>query len=209
MLVEIACPPSDGSYGCHFSLATAGPTMMLNGEWIAPLLDHALLSVSPIALSETAQRLAASLARGSPCSVREALKPSRLLESLHAALERVGADRTAQQTLAAELRDQLAPALAQLGVNAGFLRLEIVHERTCPKLHVDRLRWRICCTLAGAGTEYLPPGASPEYDEARLQQLPAGAVAAMAGGLSGPGLWHRSPHACAAHPRLFLSVDIV
>jgi hypothetical protein len=182
--------------------------MMRTGEWIAPLLDDALLRVSPVPLSETSQELAATLARSNPCSVREAFTTTRLIESLHAAFARVGANHCAQQRLAGELGDQFAPALAQLGASEGFLRLEIVHEQTCPKLHVDRLRWRICCTLSGPGTEYLPPGASPEVD-ARLQQLPAAVVAAMAGALSGPGLWHRSPHACTNHPRLFLSADIV
>jgi hypothetical protein len=38
--------------------------------------------------------------------------------------------------------------------------------------------------------------------------VPTAVLAAMAGALAGPGLWHRSPHACASHPRLFVSVDV-
>lgn len=178
-------------------------------HWAEQLRSGALLASAPEPLPATAVTCAEQLARRRPQCRKETVFSSMLETSLRSGFRELGATAGDAELLTEAVHRPLAEALAVLAVERGVLRLEIVHQQSCPKWHVDRLRWRVCCALAGAGTEYLPPGQEPgEPFSANVRRLPTGLLAAMAGSLAGAGLWHRSPHACAAHPRLYLSMDV-
>jgi hypothetical protein len=105
------------------------------------------------------------------------------------------------------------------------LRLERIEEPMCRLFHVDRVGVRVLCTLAGAGTEYLPEAACDRrllgtgsnaavLDWSAIRQVPAGDVLAFRGspyrvGESFPrgGLIHRSPPASPSQPRCLLAID--
>jgi hypothetical protein len=179
------------------------------GDWVKALRDGAELACSPDVLNETALSQAARLAHGIASGCRQPFSTNALDLALGNGIASLGGDTTHFGALIDALVDPLAKALLTLGVAGGTLRLEVVHERTCPKFHLDQMRWRICCTLAGAGTEYLTRGEHPDdRGENHVLRVPTGVIAGMAGSIARSGLLHRSPHACPAHPRLFLSLDI-
>lgn len=95
------------------------------------------------------------------------------------------------------------------------LRLEVVHQAMCPRLHVDRVGVRMVCTYRGPGTEwveeaqldrrFLGSGAAGQSDAVsglllpghHIDQIPPFSVALLKGSLwqgnAGRGLVHRSP----------------
>lgn len=105
------------------------------------------------------------------------------------------------------------------------LRLERIEEQMCRLFHVDRVGMRVLCTLAGAGTEYLPEAACDRrllgtgsnaavLDWSAIRHVPAGDVLAFKGspkavGEAFPqgGLIHRSPPASPSQPRCLLAID--
>lgn len=177
--------------------------------WAHALRDGALLAMETTPLPTRVLDAAARLARQPARALRQTVSTRLVGTALQDACGALGAAIDDRDLLAAALAAPLQSALGVLEVEQALLRLEIVDAQTCPKLHVDRLRWRICSALFGAGTEYLPPGERPAVTESQaVLRLPTGVLAGMAGSLSGPGLWHRSPHACASHRRLFLSLDV-
>jgi hypothetical protein len=189
-------------------LAAARPGCK-TAAWVRALREGALLALDPTPLPVTVREAGARIARHLPQSRRQTVSVPTMSAELGNELLQLGAAATDRDRLVAALAPPLCVALEVLGVDEALLRLEIVHTQTCPKLHVDRLRWRLCCTLSGEGTEYLPAGVQPMASHSRpVLRLPTGILAGMAGALAGPGLWHRSPHACPDHPRLFLSLDV-
>ena len=108
------------------------------------------------------------------------------------------------------------------------LRLEIIRQAMCPRLHVDRVGMRMLCTYRGPGTEwveehdvnrrFLGAGANGLPDEtsgllrpgAHLESIPPFAVALLKGtlwqGNTGLGIVHRSP-AVTSPPRVFATLD--
>ena len=183
----------------------AGP-----GAWVLPALDPAVrLALAPYQLSEAASRAAATLAQRPSRSIREDMRPDTLEPILDSLLQDLGASVHLRRLLTVEVTPVLMAAMSALGAASGLLRIEVVRDRSCPKWHVDRLRLRLGCTLHGAGTEYLPPGMAPDSAGATdSKHVPSGTFFAMAGSGAGPGVWHRSPHACDQHPRLFLALDV-
>lgn len=179
-------------------------------HWLSAVADrHELIALAPAALPHSALQAASEVARGRPHSARSELQFSTLASTLDALLNSLGTKPEQRTALHSPLQSTLSEILRFDPEGSAVLRLEVVHARTCPKWHVDRLRWRIACSLAGAGTEYLAPGQDPgNVAETEFAAVPTGLFCAMAGANSGAGLWHRSPHACAEHPRLFLSVDL-
>lgn len=133
-------------------------------------------------------------------------------------------------------RDALAADLGLLAEMLGELvaaesiglRLEVVRQAMCPRLHVDRVGIRMLCTYRGAGTEwvaerdvdrrFLGAGAAgqPDTDSGllrpgyRIEQIPAFAVALLKGSLwqgnAGRGAVHRSPAVTEA-PRILAALD--
>mgnify|MGYP001396298600 CR=1 FL=1 len=180
------------------------------GAWVLTALDPAVrLALAPYQLSEAARHAAATLAQRPPRSVREDLRTDTLEPILDSLLQDLGASVHLRRLLSVDVTPVLAAAMSALGATSGLLRLEVVRDRSCPKWHVDRLRLRLGCTLHGAGTEYLPPGMDPDSAVATdLKHVPNSTFFAMAGSGTGLGLWHRSPHACDQHPRLFLALDL-
>lgn len=180
------------------------------GAWALTALDPEVrLALAPNRLSEAASRAAATLAQRPSRSVREHLRPDTLEPILDSLLQDLGASVHLRRLLTVEVTPVLAAAMDALGTPIGLLRLEVVRSQSCPKWHVDRLRLRLGCTLHGAGTEYLAPGLEPDRAAASdLKHVPSATFFAMAGSSAGPGLWHRSPHACDQHPRLFLALDL-
>ena len=181
-----------------------------NGAWVLPALDPEVrLALAPYRLSEAASQAAASVAQRPSRSVREHLRPDTLEPILDSLLQDLGAGVHLRRLLTVEVTPVLAAAMSALGAASGLLRLEVVRDRSCPKWHIDRLRLRLGCTLHGAGTEYLPPGLNSDGAGATdSKHVPSGTFFAMAGAGAGPGLWHRSPHACDQHPRLFVALDV-
>jgi hypothetical protein len=122
----------------------------------------------------------------------------------------VTADRAAElaRTGLAELRVWCAPLaaevaalagafLAQFGLPAAHLRLEVLDTVSCPKFHCDNLRVRLVAACVGSGTEYVcadrpddvfraPPGAlvflkghkHPTYADRVLHRSPPAAPGA-------------------------------
>ncbi len=206
--MDIAEALAGGTEGA-FAYSHGAKPQGAHPHWAQPLRDGALLAEYPSRLSDPvlhcAKRLAALPAR----SLFLQVNGDNLSARMRAVWMELGATEHEADAMTAALAGPVVDGLADLGAEGGKLRMEIVHARTCPKLHVDRLRWRLCCTLIGAGTEYLPSGRPAENDpDPPVMQMPSGILIGMAGLLSGTGLWHRSPHACAAHPRVFVSLDI-
>lgn len=206
--MEIAEALTGGTEGA-FAPPHAAQVHGAHPQWAQALRDGALIAEYPSRLPEPvlhcAERLAALPARSLFLHVGGDNLPARM----RAVWMELGATDNEAGPLTAALAGPLVNGLAVLGAEGGKLRMEIVHARTCPKLHIDRLRWRLCCTLVGAGTEYLPSGRPADDDpDPPVMQMPSGILIGMAGLLSGTGLWHRSPHACATHPRVFVSLDI-
>lgn len=179
------------------------------GAWVlTALAPEARFALAPHRLTQAASDAAAALAQQPSGCVRAALRPETLAPTLDALLRDLGANDRQCELLKSEVAPVLTAAMDALGAPTGLLRLEVVRSQSCPKWHVDRLRLRLGCALHGAGTEYLSPGSDPERAAAAdLKQVPAGTFFAMAGSSVGLGLWHRSPHACDQHPRLFLALD--
>jgi hypothetical protein len=138
----------------------------------------------------------------------------------------------AREVDAPGLRDIYAAAAQVLGALARVtgpqplhLRLDRIEEQMCRLFHVDRVGMRVLCTLAGAGTEYLPDTACDRrllgtgsnaavLDWSAVCHVPAGDVLAFKGsprevGESFPrgGLIHRSPPASPSQPRCLLAID--
>lgn len=133
-------------------------------------------------------------------------------------------------------RDALAEDLRLLAEMLGELldattiglRLEVVRQAMCPRLHVDRVGIRMLCTYRGPGTEwveendvdrrFLGAGANGLPDEAsgllrpsyRIESIPPFTVALLKGtlwqGNAGRGIVHRSP-AVQCPPRVLVALD--
>ncbi|GAB4111499.1 MAG: DUF1826 domain-containing protein [Sandaracinaceae bacterium] len=96
------------------------------------------------------------------------------------------------------------------------IRLAVTSDSTCPRMHVDRVALRACCTWVGPGTQWVDPayvadrarlghGAGGRDDlvsgllvsDAVLEEVPRFAVAFFKGeawpGMAGRGVVHRSP----------------
>jgi hypothetical protein len=187
-----------------------GDDVAAPGGWALTALDPEVrVGFAPHRLTNAASHAAATLAQLPSRCVRGDLRPDFLAPTLDSLLQDLGADEHQRQLLTREVTPVLAAAMDALGAPSGLLRLEVVRDRSCPKWHVDRLRLRLGCTLHGAGTEYLPPGMDPDSAGATdSKHVPSATFFAMAGSGAGPGLWHRSPHACDQHPRLFLALDV-
>lgn len=110
------------------------------------------------------------------------------------------------------------------------LRLEVVSQAMCPRLHVDRVGIRLLCTYRGPGTEWvaddevdrsrLGAGANGLPDESsgllgpgsRIDVIPPFSVALLKGrlwqGNGGRGVIHRSPAVAPSEaPRILLAMD--
>lgn len=133
-------------------------------------------------------------------------------------------------------RDALADDLRLLAEMLGDLldapsiglRLEVIRQAMCPRLHVDRVGIRMLCTYRGAGTEwveerdvdrrFLGAGAGGLPDDAsgllragyRIESIPPYTVALLKGtlwqGNAGRGIVHRSP-AVPYPPRVLVALD--
>ena len=125
----------------------------------------------------------------------------------------------------------LAEMLAELlDARSIGLRLEVVGQAMCPRLHVDRVGIRLLCTYRGSGTEWvddvavdrgrLGAGARGLPDESsgllgpgsRIEVIPPFAVALLKGSLwqgnGGRGVIHRSPAVTPGEtPRVLLAMD--
>ncbi|AVZ79603.1 MAG TPA: DUF1826 domain-containing protein [Pseudothauera hydrothermalis] len=134
-------------------------------------------------------------------------------------------------------RDALAEDLGLLAEMLGELldaptiglRLEVIRQAMCPRLHVDRVGIRMLCTYRGPGTEwvedhsvdrrFLGAGSSGLPDETsgllrpghRIESIPPFAVALLKGSLwqgnAGRGIVHRSP-AVTHPPRVLVAMDV-
>lgn len=134
-------------------------------------------------------------------------------------------DAPGLRTLYAAAAQILAALAVVTGPQQLRLRLERIEEQMCRLFHVDRVGMRVLCTLAGAGTEYLPDAACDRrllgtgsnaavLDWSAVCRVPAGDVLAFKGsprmvGESYPqgGLIHRSPPASPSQPRCLLAID--
>ncbi len=110
------------------------------------------------------------------------------------------------------------------------LRLEVIGQAMCPRLHVDRLGIRLLCTYRGPGSEWvddegvdrsrlgagangLPDGSSGLLGpSSRIEVIPSFAVALLKGSLwqgnAGRGVIHRSPAVAPNEaPRILLAMD--
>jgi hypothetical protein len=135
-------------------------------------------------------------------------------------------------------RDALAVDLALLAEMLGELldaptiglRLEVVRQAMCPRLHVDRVGIRMLCTYRGPGTEWVEAasvdrrflgaasGGKPDESSGllqaghRIKAIPPYTVALLKGSLwqgnDGRGIVHRSPavHETQA-PRVLVALD--
>ena len=133
-------------------------------------------------------------------------------------------------------RDALADDLTLLGEMLGELlapesiglRLEVVRQAMCPRLHVDRVGIRMLCTYRGPGSEWVADshldrrflgaaaGGQPDTTSGllrpgyRIEQIPPFAVALLKGSLwqgnAGRGIVHRSP-AVSQPPRILVALD--
>lgn len=179
--------------------------------WLTPVLSGARVhAVDPIPLSAGARAEAAALAESTPVSLREPVTRGALQASLRRQLEVLATSSAAAYgRLYVELVQRIGSAWCLAGDVPATLRVEVVHEQTCPRFHVDRLRLRLCCTAHGAGTEWLPASAQANHPDSYplAQRAPTGALFAMRGSVAGPGLYHRSPPASRAAPRLFVALD--
>ncbi|MDP2881061.1 MAG: DUF1826 domain-containing protein [Azonexus sp.] len=135
-------------------------------------------------------------------------------------------------------RDALAADIALLAEMLGELldaasiglRLEVVGQAMCPRLHVDRVGIRLLCTYRGPGSEwvedasvdrrFLGAASGGRPDEAsglllaghRIEAIPPFAVALLKGSLwqgnGGRGIVHRSPAVAPSEaPRILLAMD--
>lgn len=108
------------------------------------------------------------------------------------------------------------------------LRLEVVQQAMCPRLHVDRVGVRMLCTYRGPGTEwvedhlidrrFLGAGSGGLSDETSgllhpdhdIESIPPFTVALLKGSLwqgnAGRGIVHRSP-AVKRPPRVLVALD--
>ncbi len=133
-------------------------------------------------------------------------------------------------------RDALADDLRLLAEMLGELldastigiRLEVVRQAMCPRLHVDRVGIRMLCTYRGLGTEwvddayidrrFLGAGANGKPDASsglllpshRIESIAPFNVALLKGSLwqgnAGRGIVHRSP-AVPQPPRVLVALD--
>ena len=108
------------------------------------------------------------------------------------------------------------------------IRLEVIRQAMCPRLHVDRVGIRMLCTYRGPGTEwvddayvdrrFLGAGANGQPDASSGRRLPGHRiesidpfhVALLKGSLwqgnAGRGIVHRSP-AVPQPPRVLVALD--
>ena len=108
------------------------------------------------------------------------------------------------------------------------LRLEVIRQAMCPRLHVDRVGIRMLCTYLGAGTEWVEEhdvdrrflgagsGGRPDLMSGllrpgfRIEAIPPFSVALLKGSLwqgnAGRGAIHRSP-AVPCPPRVLVALD--
>lgn len=123
----------------------------------------------------------------------------------------------------------LADILGELlDASAIGLRMEIVRQAMCPRLHVDRVGIRMLCTYRGSGTEwvedasvdrrFLGAAGGGRSDEVsgllrpgyRIESVPPFDVALLKGSLwqgnDGRGIVHRSP-AVGQAPRVLVALD--
>lgn len=147
-------------------------------DWLREVAQGAaLVGVAPSALPPAARMEAERLARTPPQSVRERVGAQDVAAVLAGMLGRLGASPAATSSLLPALAEPLQDAIALCDAADAMLRLEVVHRCTCPRLHVDRLRLRIACSAAGAGTEWLPreciPTALLRWTSARLPPPPS------------------------------------
>lgn len=133
-------------------------------------------------------------------------------------------------------RDALAEDLMLLAEMLGELldapsiglRLEVIQQAMCPRLHVDRVGIRMLCTYRGPGTEwvedhlvdrrFLGAGSGGLSDETSgllhpdhdIKSIPPFTVALLKGSLwqgnTGRGIVHRSP-AVKRPPRVLVALD--
>lgn len=108
-----------------------------------------------------------------------------------------------------EVADDIAKLLSHFLTaferDAVRLRLEIVDDTSCPKLHIDVVHVRMITTYLGDGTEYADV-ACPDI----IRQVETGAVALFKGRThpTHAGIvLHRSPTTTADAPRIVLIVD--
>lgn len=125
-------------------------------------------------------------------------------------------------TLLAEMLGELLDA-ATIGI-----RLEVIRQAMCPRLHVDRVGIRMLCTYRGPGTEWVDDayvdrrflgaaaGGQPDISSGLLlpghhiESIPPFTVALLKGSLwqgnVGRGIVHRSP-AVPQPPRVLVAMD--
>lgn len=136
-----------------------------------------------------------------------------------------GAGRDALAVDIALLADMLGELLDAPTIG---LRLEVVRQAMCPRLHVDRVGIRLLCTYCGPGTEWVEDarvdrrflgaasGGQPDALSGlllaghRIEAIPPFAVALLKGSLwqgnGGRGIVHRSP--VVPHPpRVLVALD--
>lgn len=154
--------------------------------------------------------------------LRQTLSPGQSLD-LSQLPAGTGRDALAEDvTLLAEMLGELLDA-PTIGV-----RLEVIRQAMCPRLHVDRVGIRMLCTYRGPGTEwvedhfvdrrFLGAGSGGLADEVsgllqpgqRIESIPSFTVALLKGSLwqgnAGRGIVHRSP-AVNLPPRVLVALD--
>ena len=107
--------------------------------------------------------------------------------------------------MAADVAELAQRFLAEMRESSASLRLEVVQDMTCPKLHIDSVHVRLITTYLGPGTEYCRRNAPDE-----LHQVPLGAIALLQGRrhpTPAGTVPHRSPATTAADPRIVLVID--
>ena len=136
-----------------------------------------------------------------------------------------GAGRTALAQDIALLGDMLGELLDAPTIG---IRLEVIRQAMCPRLHVDHVGIRLLCTYRGNGTEwvdsssvdrrFLGAAGAGKPDESsgllspghRIESIPPFSVALLKGSLwqgnAGGGIVHRSPPV-AQPPRVLLALD--
>lgn len=138
-----------------------------------------------------------------------------------------GAGRDALTQDLALLTDMLGELLDAPTIG---LRLEVVRQAMCPRLHVDRVGIRMLCTYRGPGTEWVEEaavdrrflgaasGGQPDESSGllhpghRIEHIPPYTVALLKGSLwqgnSGRGIVHRSPKVPEQQgPRILVALD--
>ena len=111
----------------------------------------------PEALKSWAQRIAADRAVKAGLLIPVARCEDRIEETLR---KHKVPSSPARQQLKQDIADLIRVFAGIGGLQTVDVRLETVKGDACWKFHVDRVAFRLICTYAGPGTQYVPPECS-------------------------------------------------